>query len=154
MKKDIICPRKNEVDEFMYLNGALLRNGLYKIGLYVGQPVILDVISKNPGLTQKTLADLGGIKPSTINVMLTRMAKNELVEIKRDEKNSKLSRVYITEKGKNLCAKALEYRENIQEKQFNNFTEAEVETFKELLNRINQNLQSILDEEENLNENN
>lgn len=151
---DIICPRKDELDEFMYLNGVLLRNGLYKIGLYVGQPAILDVISKNPGLTQKVLADLGGIKPSTINVMLARMAKNGLVETKRDKNNSKLSKVYITEKGQKLCLEALEYRRNIQTKQFNNFSEDEIKTFKDLLTRINQNLQSVLDEEEDLNEDN
>lgn len=152
--EELICPNKNEVDEFVCLSGALLRNGLYKIGLYVGQPMILDVINKNPGLTQKMLANIGGIKPSTINVMLSRMAKNELVQIKKDKENSKLSKVYITEKGKELCEKALEYKEYVYKQQFKNFTETEIETFKNLLNKVNDNLKNLLEEEENFDENN
>lgn len=147
--KDMVCPNKDEFEEFMYLNGTILRNGLYKIGLYIGQPVILDVISKNPGLTQKMLSDLGGIKPSTINVMLARMAKNDLVEIKKDDKNYKISRVYITEKGKKMCMQALDYKKKIQEKQFENFSAEEIEIFKSLLNRMNKNLKTLLDKEEN-----
>ena len=42
--KELICPNKDEVDELIYLKGTLLRNGAYKIGLYMGQPLILDVI--------------------------------------------------------------------------------------------------------------
>lgn len=147
--KDVTCTNKDEFEEFMYLNGTILRNELYKIGLYIGQPVILDVISKNPGLTQKMLSDLGGIKPSTINVMLARMAKNDLVEIKKDDKNYKISRVYITEKGKKMCMQALDYKRKIQEKQFENFSVEEIKTFKSLLNRMNKNLKSLLDKEEN-----
>lgn len=147
--KDVICTKKDEFEEFMYLNGTILRNELYKIGLYIGQPVILDVISKNPGLTQKMISDLGGIKPSTINVMLTRMAKNDLVEIKKDDKNYKISRVYITEKGKKMCRQALDYKRKVQEKQFENFSDEEIKTFKSLLNRMNKNLKSLLDKEEN-----
>lgn len=145
--KSVICPEKDECEEFMYLSGTILRNKLYKIGLYVGQPAILDVISKNPGLTQKMLSDLGGIKPSTINVMLSRMAKNDLVEIKKDNKNYKISRVYITDKGKKMCDEALHYKKKIREKQFNNFTNEEKATFKNLLSRVNNNLKSVLEEE-------
>lgn len=146
--KELVCPNKNEIDEFMYLHSALLRGGLYKIGLYVGQPIILEVISNNPGLTQKVLADMGGIKPSTINVMLARMAKNDLVEIQKDKKNSKLSRVYITKKGQKLNQEAINYKENIKKLQFYNFSEEEVETFKNLLMKVNENLKSMLNEEE------
>ena len=145
--KSVICPEKDVCDEFMYLTGTILRNKLYKIGLYVGQPAILDVISKNQGLTQKTLSDLGGIKPSTINVMLARMAKNELVEIKKDNKNAKISRVYITDKGQKMCDDALDYKKKIREKQFKNFTNEEKEMFKSLLNRVNDNLKSVIEEE-------
>lgn len=151
--KDIFCSNKDELDKFMYLNGALLRVELSKIGLYMGQPIILSIISKNPGLTQKMLADMGEVKPSTINVMLARMMKNGLVEIKKDEKNSKLSRVYITEKGEKLSTEAIKYKEYIKEKRYKNFSKKEIETFENLISRINENLKSEL-EEENLNENN
>lgn len=142
-----VCQSKDEFDEFMYLNAALMRNGLYKIGLYAGQPIILDAISRNPGLTQKMLADMGGIKPSTINVMLSRMAKNELVEIRKDKENSKLSRVYITEKGEKLSNKALSYKNELQKSQFKGFSEEEIKEFKSMLQRININLQTTFEEE-------
>lgn len=151
--KNLVCPRKDEIDECVYLNGTLLRNGFYKIGLFVGQPVILEIIEKNPGLTQKVLADIGGVKPSTINVMLARMAKNGLVQIQKDKANAKFSKVYITEKGKDLSNKAVEYKEYIEKMRFKDFSETEMETFKNLLNKVNTNLKFLL-EEEKINENN
>lgn len=144
----IIYQDKSELDELMYLRGSVLRNELTKIGLYVGQPIMLSIIDNNPGLTQKKLAIIAGIKPSTVNVMLGRMSKNGLVEIKKDENNLKLSRVYLTESGKELAKKSSIVKKELDEKSFKNLTDEEIEIFKNLLLKVNLNLQKELEKEE------
>lgn len=62
-------------------------------------PLIIH-LSKKEGCTQKELADMMQIKPSTLNVMIGRMEKNGYIEKKQDEKDSRKSRIYFTEKEK------------------------------------------------------
>ena len=72
-------------------------------------PLIIH-LSKCEGCTQKELAEKMQIKPSTLNVMIGRMEKNGYIEKKQDEKDSRKSRIYFTEKGKSIsedCHKRL-----------------------------------------------
>ncbi len=94
------------------------------------------------------MADIANIKPSTVNVMLGRMAKNGLVEIKKDENNSKLSRVYITETGKKLFKKCDKLKKQLDEFMFEGVSAEEVQNFNSTLSKINNNLRRKLKEEE------
>lgn len=147
--KDIIYQDKSEFDELMYLRATMLRIGLTKMGLYVGQPIMLGIVANNPGLTQKNLSIIAGIKPSTVNVMLGRMAKNGLVEIKKDESNLKLSRVYVTEKGAKLAKESDNFKTELDKKAYKNLTDEEIKNFKNILSKVNSNLQKELEKEEN-----
>ena len=64
-------------------------------------PLIIH-LSKCEGCTQKELAEKMQIKPSTLNVMIGRMGDNGYIEKKQDEKDSRKSRIYFTEKGKSI----------------------------------------------------
>lgn len=147
--KNIIYQDKSEFDELMYLRGTLLRLGLTKLGLYVGQPVMLGIVSNNPGLTQKELSVMAGIKPSTVNVMLSRMSKNDLIEIKKDKGNLKLSRVYATKKGEQLAKESDNFKAKLDEITYKNLTDEEIENFKNILTKMNANLQKELEKEDN-----
>lgn len=146
--KEFVCPNKDKIDELMYLKGSILRIGLNKLGLYVGQPLMLDIVASNPGLNQKILANLAGIKPSTVNVMLGRMAKNGLVEIKKDKNNSKLSQVFITDKGKELSKKSTQFKVNLDKIAYKDLTKNEIEILENILSKINNNLKIELEKEE------
>lgn len=54
--KDIVCPHKTEIDELIFLKGTILRIGLNKMGLYVGQPVTLDIVASNPRFDTKDVS--------------------------------------------------------------------------------------------------
>lgn len=146
--KELVCPNKDEIDELMYLKSTILRIGLNKIGLYIGQPAVLDIVTQNPGLNQKVLSNMAGIKPSTVNVMLSRMAKNDLIEIKKDENNSKISRVYTTEKGKELTQKCINFKTKLDEIIYKDLTDKEITDLKSILSKINANLKKELESEE------
>ena len=76
------------------------------------------------------------IKPSTLNVMIGRMEKNGLIEKRKDEEDSRKSRIYFTEKGKSLCERCKTRFDKIQKDVYGYFTEEEQTELKRLLNKF------------------
>ena len=98
-------------------------------------PLIIH-LSKKEGCTQKELADMMQIKPSTLNVMIGRMEKNGYIEKKQDEKDSRKSRIYFTEKGKNISDECYQRFLMIQKTLQEYFTKEEQNELERLLNKF------------------
>lgn len=98
-------------------------------------PLIIH-LKKCEGCTQKELAEKMQVKPSTLNVMSGRMEKNGYIEKKQDEKDSRKSRIYFTEKGRSICEDGHKKFVMIQEKLQEYFTKEEQEELKRLLNKF------------------
>lgn len=113
---------------------------LEEIGVYPGQPPMLLILNKKDGQSQKELADKLNLAPATITVMLKRMEKANLVVRKQDDEDQRISRVYITEEGKEICKKASRVMRNINEECFGNFTMEEKVILRRLLMQIRDNL--------------
>lgn len=140
---------RDDIDKLMFLLVNSRRIILEKIDLYKGQPIILKLIEDNPGLSQKEFAKIARISPPTLNVMAGRLAKKGLIEIKDDENNLKIRKLYLTEKGKEKSFKAQEEMGNLREHYYKGFSDDEIETFKKLLKKVNINLENKLKEVEN-----
>lgn len=139
---------RDDLGKFIFLSMNLRRIKLNEIGLYPGQPIILKLIEYNPGLSQKELAEVAQISRPTLNVMLGRFQKNGLVEIKYDKNNSKISKVYLTDKGKDKSEKANEAIRNFNNIHFSNFTPEEKEEFIKLIKKMSDNLEKEIKEAE------
>ena len=113
---------------------------LDEIGIYHGQPHMLFVLNKEDGLSQKELAQRLNIKASTITVMLKRMEKANLVRRKQDTKDKRISRVYITKEGREICQKAIIVMKNIGDECFGSFSEEENIILKRLFMEMKDNL--------------
>ena len=98
-------------------------------------PLIIH-LSKKEGCTQKELADMMQIKPSTLNVMIRRMEKNGYIEKKQDEKDSRKSRIYFTGKGKNISNDCYQRFLTIQKTLQEYFTKEEQKELERLLNKF------------------
>lgn len=118
---------------------------LSKIGIYKGQPPLLFTLEKEDGLSQRELADILKITPSTMNVMLKRMEKSDIIIRKKDPKDQRVSRVYLTSKGKETCIKAKKAIKELSKECFNGFSLEEEETLKLLLKKMGNNLKEKLD---------
>ncbi|MCX7694510.1 MAG: MarR family transcriptional regulator [Caloramator sp.] len=118
---------------------------LEKLDLYPGQPPLLFTLYKNDGLSQREIADKLHIKPATITVMLTRMEKAGLITRRQDEEDQRISRVYLTQKGREMCEKLKKVMADLNEQCFGNFTEEEKETFKNLLEKMAGNIEKAKD---------
>ena len=76
------------------------------------------------------------IKETTLYSAFTRMEKNGYIEKKQDEKDSRKSRIYFTEKGRSICEDGHKKFVMIQEKLQEYFTKEEQEELKRLLNKF------------------
>lgn len=115
---------------------------LEEIGLYPGQPPLLFILNNSDGKSQKELANIMHLKPSTINVMIKRMEKTELIERKQDEEDGRISRAYITDKGRAVCKKCNFALKEIEDEMFSNLTKEELVIIRRLLLQVKNNLYS------------
>ncbi|WIV12967.1 MarR family transcriptional regulator [Proteiniborus sp. MB09-C3] len=141
-------------DSLYYIFLEILRLHYYRthvlldeIGVYPGQPPLLFILNKEDGLSQKEIAAKLDIKPSTITVMLRRMEKTNLVERRQDAEDQRVSRVYLTEAGRDICDKSMEVMKKIEEECFGNFIVEEKVVFRRLLMQMRDNLLMVNDKE-------
>jgi DNA-binding MarR family transcriptional regulator len=118
---------------------------LEEVGIYPGQPPMLFILNKEDGKSQSELADKLQIKPSTITVMLKRMEKEGIVIRRKDELDQRITRVYITEKGRQLCNEAIEVMNKVQSECFANITAEEKIILRRLFIQMRDNLNNALD---------
>ena len=72
---------------------------LATVGLHVGQEMLLSHLWQEDGLTQSELAQRLGVQPATVCKMLGRMEAGGLIATRRDERDSRISRVYLSDEG-------------------------------------------------------
>ncbi|WP_129723474.1 MarR family winged helix-turn-helix transcriptional regulator [Xylanivirga thermophila] len=121
---------------------------LDEIGVYPGQPPMLFALSKKDGQSQTELSEELNLKPSTITVMLKRMEKAELVERRVDMEDQRISRVYITEKGRTVFEEVNRLMDIIKSECFDNFTMEELVLLRRLLMQMRDNLMKAIDDKD------
>lgn len=98
---------------------------LGKLGLYPGQPPVLFMLWEEDGRMQVEFCDKLDLKPATITVMLKRMEKAGLLVRRADAHDLRVSRVYLTEKGRQLQDKVEEVVGTLEQECFAGFTAEE-----------------------------
>ena len=134
---------RNIFAEVMRLHFLRSYSLLEKTGVYPGQPPLLFLLNKQNGQSQKELSDKLRVKPATTNVMIKRMEKSELVERRQDEKDQRISRIFITEKGLEVCNTLIKIHEEIEKECFANFTNEEIILMRRFLMQIRDNLLDV-----------
>ncbi|MGL4656652.1 MAG: MarR family winged helix-turn-helix transcriptional regulator [Sarcina sp.] len=113
------------------------RTVLEKYELYAGQPPLLFLLLKEEGQRQKDIAKALNIQAATVTVMVKRMEKAGFVEKREDEHDKRISRLYLTEKGRSACINVKDAMDDINMKAFEVLTEEEKITFRKLVQKIN-----------------
>lgn len=121
---------------------------LSKIGLHKGQPPILAMLWNRDGLTQKEIAEELRLRPSTVTVILKRMEKAGLLKREPDHYDMRISRVYLTQKGKDLRKDVEEIMKTMEEECFAGFTFEEKILLRRFFIQIRDNLRKVNSEEE------
>jgi DNA-binding MarR family transcriptional regulator len=77
-----------------------LNDALTKIELYAGQEMMLWQLWREDGLTQSQMVERICVQPPTVSKMLDRLVSAGLVRRRPDAEDSRVSRVYLTEHGR------------------------------------------------------
>lgn len=105
-----------------------------------GQPKILEYLYENDVAVQKDIAKSCFIEQATVNSILARMEKNELIIRKIDPNNRRFQFVYLTDKGKVEAKFVIDSFAKLENNALKDFTDEEKMQFVNFLNRVNKNL--------------
>ena len=110
--------------------------------VHPGQAFLLKILNVQDGLSQKELAEHIGVKPPSITVMLKKLESECHIEKKQDDKDQRITRIFITESGKKLAAKVNSALYEMEEQAFSNMTELEIMMLRRLLLQMKENLKN------------
>lgn len=98
---------ENEIRELLDRISAEMRRDyaalLREYNLHVGQEQLLCRLWKSDGMTQIQLSESLNCEPPTITNMVKSLENHGFVVRKRDSEDGRVSRVYLTSAGRNLC---------------------------------------------------
>lgn len=117
-----------------------ISTSLLGLNIYRGQPEILDYLIAHGDCSQRELADFLGVSPASIATSLKRMCKAGLVERTADEKDRRINRLRITEKGEEIRKSCRLLCEEVDKEMFSGFSQEEILNFSHMLERIYDNL--------------
>ena len=113
---------------------------LNKLGLHTGQEMLLLRLWIEEGIPQSQLAASMGVEPPTATKMLQRMEHAELIERRPDPEDARISRVYLTERGRALEQPVLEVWKQLEAQTVTGLSPTEQALLRRLLMQVSANL--------------
>ncbi len=130
--------------EICRLNRSRMHNRVEQLGLYHGQPQVLENLWREDGLTQRELASRLQIRPATVTKTIQRMEKAGFLERRHDDPNDeRLSRVYLTQIGRDIQDAVQTMWEEFETQVYAGFSDTELATMEQWLTRVRDNLSSL-----------
>lgn len=117
------------------------------IGLYRGQPPVLFALQERDGRTQSEIAAALRIQPATMTNMLQSMEAAGFIERRADPDDARVSRVFLTQNGRDIIATVLELELTVGRELLQGFSESEQEQVGHLLLRLIENLERVNEQE-------
>lgn len=139
------------VESYIYiarLHRTVLERQLNKTGVYRSQHQLLMYIADNPNESQKQLAQLYRVSTATIAVSLKKLEQGGYISRAVDQQDNRCNKICITEKGRKAVEKSECYFGQIERMMFRGFTQEDAECLQNYLDRIKNNLCSLIPEEE------
>ena len=116
---------------------------LKSLGIHPRQMPILAVLWKENGCSQKELASQLGVKPPTVTVSIQRLEKIGIIVRKQDEKDQRISRIYLTEEGKAIINEGMRMAKEGEKQVLNGFSESELCLMKRFCIQIKENIAAM-----------
>ena len=115
---------------------------LTRLGLRLGQELILLQLAAQDALSQSRLAEGLGVEQATISIMLRRMEKTGLIRRRTDHEDARVMRVCATRKGRSLVAPVQRLWREQEHNLLKGLTHEDKQTLEKLLTRVRANLGS------------
>ena len=99
--------------------------------------------NRYPAGTDADHYDRMGVTPPTVNVSIQRLEKADIVCRKRDDKDQRIMRVYLTENGRKIVEELQQESKAVEKVMFSNFSEAELCLLRRFFGQILDNISEI-----------
>ncbi|TSI07867.1 MarR family winged helix-turn-helix transcriptional regulator [Lysinibacillus sp. BW-2-10] len=106
-----------------------------------GQYLYLVRICEHPGIIQEKVAEMIKVDRTTAARAIKKLEINGFIEKKEDEQNKKIKKLYSTEKGKLVYPFIKREHEYSNTVALDGFSESEIETIFDLLQRVRKNVE-------------
>lgn len=106
-----------------------------------GQYLYLVRICENPGIIQEKLAEMIKVDRTTAARAIKKLELNGFIDKKDDEHNKKIKKLFPTEKGENVFPFIKRENDHSNKVALEGFSEVEVETIFNLLQRVRENVE-------------
>lgn len=116
------------------------RKATQEFQLYFGQMPVLNYISWNPGCTQVEIANFLQVSPASIALSTKRLQKAGYLVKEVDKDNLRCKRLFLSEEGKRVRELCHERLDMLDAKEFQGFTEEELEMLVHLVDKATMNL--------------
>ena len=137
----------HQLINFTVKHRRLMQYYLDETGVYQAQHRLLMEIARNPRASQKDLARSMDISAATVAVSLKKLEKGGYIKREVDEKDNRLNKITITEKGNKVVKRSKEIFAAADRKILAGFREEEKHTLFVLLQKLHANLVRMEDEE-------
>jgi DNA-binding MarR family transcriptional regulator len=106
-----------------------------------GQYLYLVRVCENPGIIQEKLAEIIKVDRTTAARAIKKLEMSGFIEKKDDQHNKKIKKLFPTEKGKNVYPFIIGENNHSNIVALEGFSETEVETISNLLQRVRKNIE-------------
>jgi len=141
--------------EFLDLHGkttkairALADGSMRRLGLHLGQNYVLAVLWERDGRTPGEIATALRVTTPTVVKMATRMSVAGLLTRRRDRKDHRLVRLWLTDAGRALQEPVEAERRSLEKKVTAELTESERKCLLRALAKIHQSASAMLGEDD------
>ena len=138
-------PTPQRLGPLIFRVGALQHRRIHDLldglGLYRGQDFVLRALWKQDGMAQSELTELLDRCPAAITKTIQRMEKAGFVERRSDAHDERVSRVYLTDAGRNVQSAVESALHAFDERAFAGFSKEELTILHDLLLRVCTNIE-------------
>ena len=105
-----------------------------------GARLVLSLLAIGDGLSQRELAERTHLKPPTVSVIIKKMVDEGMVELRADDADMRVNRVYLTDIGRRTDQENICRIKSVDARGLRGLDEGETAILMELLGRIRDNL--------------
>ncbi|MEC8428407.1 MAG: MarR family transcriptional regulator [Pseudomonadota bacterium] len=107
-----------------------------RLGIPVTQVAAMLYVAKHEGCLQKDLSQALGLNNSAVTGLAGRMEGNELIERKPCELDGRATRLYLSEKGRDILPQIFPLSRELSDRMSEDFSEEEMEIVIRFLNQM------------------
>lgn len=128
--------RKYDIEESVLRLGRAMRRGAHTGRGQSGAIRVISILFREDGIRAADLAERLDIRPSSLTEVLKKMEEDDLIIRKRDEHDSRVTRIYATDTARHEFSRHRDRRDAWHDKIHECLTEEEIKTFCEISDKL------------------